>query len=278
MPIENGMWQQYTARAGILRAEKIAMPMAVKNMLARFEPYLLRGMEVMRLMQVSLRWLGFIITGLLGLYIISQIILRLRSMLRPRPIPVRLAGVLSSSLRRKCFGAPEEIIKRSGVTPGMRVLEIGPGPGYFTPALARCVASQGEQGSVTCVEIQPAMIEMLRQRLHKEQITNVEIVQGDGQKLPLPAESFDLIFLVTVIGEVPDAQALFHQCAQVLKPGGILAVTEQVFDSDFHQPGFVHNLARIAELEDVSYSGSRWWVYTARYRKPVLVPNLEYVV
>jgi ubiquinone/menaquinone biosynthesis C-methylase UbiE len=151
----------------------------------------------------------------------------------------------------------------------MRVLEIGPGPGHFTTLLARRVAEQGKQGSVTCVELQPEMIAMLRQRLRMEQVDNVEILQGDAQRLPLPPESFDMVFVVTVIGEVPDRSALFNECARVLKPGGTLAVTEQLCDPDFRLPKTPRKLAINAGLQDTGYVGTSWWSYTASYRKLV---------
>ena len=232
----------------------------------------------MRLLQVSLRWLGFVVAGLLSFFVIGQTIIRISHRLKPRPMPVRRAGVLRSSARRKLFGTPEQIIERVGVTPGMRVLEIGPGPGNFTGTLARYVASQAKQGSITCVEIQPEMIDMLRQLLVTEQIKNVEIVQGDAQKLSFPPESFDMVFLATVVGEVPDAQALFHECARVLKPGGILAVTEQIGDPDFRLSGSIRKLAITTNLQDSGYVEGPWWNYTARYRKPAAVPSLKQAV
>jgi len=232
----------------------------------------------MRLLQASLRWLGFFVAGLLSLFVIGQIILRIVHRRNPRPMPIRMARALRSSARRKLFTTPEQVLEHAGVTPGMRVLEIGPGPGNFTVALARRVASQGKQGSITCVEIQPEMINMLRQLLIKEQINNVEVLQGDAQKLSLPAESFDMVFLAAVVGEVPDAQAFFHECARVLKPGGILTVTEQISDPDFHMPGSIRKLAIGAGLQDSGYIGLPWWIYTARYRKPAAVPSLKHAV
>jgi ubiquinone/menaquinone biosynthesis C-methylase UbiE len=232
----------------------------------------------MRLLQVGLRRLGFTFGGLLSLFVIGQIILRIRHRFHPSPMPIHAVRALRSSARRKLFGTPEEVIERAGVAPGMRVLEIGPGPGNFTVALARCVASQGKHGSVTCIEIQPEMIDLLHQQLIAEQINNVEVVQGDAQKLALPPESFDIVFLATVVGEVPDAQALFRECMRVLKPSGIMAVTELINDPDFHMPGSIRKLALTAGLLDAGYIGLPWWSYTARYQKPAAVPSLKQAV
>ncbi len=232
----------------------------------------------MRLLQVGLRRLGLLVAGLLCFVVIGQIVIRVRHRLKPGPMPLKSAPILRSAARRKLFGSPEQIIERAGVAPGMRVLEIGPGPGNFTVALARRVASQGMQGSVTCVEIQPEMIDMLRELLTAEEIKNVEVVQGDAQVLSFPEESFDLVFLATVVGEVPDTQAFFHECVRVLKPGGIVAVTEQISDPDFHMPKSVRKLARNAGLQEAGLAGRPWWVYTARYRKPAAVSSSKQVV
>jgi ubiquinone/menaquinone biosynthesis C-methylase UbiE len=149
----------------------------------------------------------------------------------------------------------------------MYALEVGPGPGMYTVPLAKRVASSGEDGRVTSLEIQPQMIEMLRKRLRTARVRSVEVVQGDGRQMPLPDDSFDLVFLVDVVGEIPDKPAFFGECARVLKPGGILAVTEQISDPDFHLPSTVRTLAAAAGLREDRLVGLPWWTYTARYRK-----------
>ena len=152
-------------------------------------------------------------------------------------------------------------------SPGMRVLEVGLGPGVYTMSLARRVASSSEDGGVICLEIQPEMITMLRERLRAAGVRNVEIVQGDGQQMPLPSGSFDLVFLVDVVGEIPDKPMFFRECARVLKPDGTLAVTEQINDPDFCLPSTVRTLATDAGLREEGLEGRPWWTYTARYRK-----------
>ena len=97
---------------------------------------------------------------------------------------------------------------------------------------------------------------------------NVEVIQGNGRQIPSPENSFDLVFLAGVLGETPDLlPALFDECTRVLKPGGILAVTEQVNDPDFRLLSTVGKLAANAGLEEAGQEGLAWWTYTARYRK-----------
>ena len=212
-------------------------------------------------------WLNRIVLVFVAFFVLLQVVVRVLRRAAPGPMPSRLAPVLTTTLRSWLFGTPERVLDRAGVTPGMRVLEVGPGPGVYTVPLARRVASSGEDGSVTCLEIQQEMITMLRERLRAAGIQNAQVVQGDGRQMPLPDDSFDLVFLVDVVGEVPDKPAFFRECARVLKPGGTLAVTEQINDPDFRLPSTVRKLATDAGLREEGLEGLPWYTYTARYRK-----------
>ena len=94
-------------------------------------------------------------------------------------------------------------------------------------------------------DLNPASIAsgMPRERLQTAGVRDVEIVQGDGQQMPLPSGSFDLVFLVDVVGETPDKPVFFRECARVLKPGAILAVTEELNDPNFRLPSTGRTLA-----------------------------------
>ena len=212
-------------------------------------------------------WLNRIVLVFVAFFVLLQVVVRVLRRAAPGPMPSRLAPVLTTTLRSWLFGTPERVLDRAGVTPGMRVLEVGPGPGVYTVPLARRVASSGEDGGVTCLEIQPEMITMLRERLQAARIQNAQVVQGDGRQMPLSDDSFDLVFLVDVVGEVPDKPAFFRECARVLKPGGTLAVTEQINDPDFRLPSTARKLATDAGLREEGLDGLPWWTYTARYRK-----------
>src|SRR5918999_5583453 len=214
-----------------------------------------------------LRWPSRIVLSGVAVLVLGQVILRVLRRAAPGPMPSRLAPVLTTPLRARLFGTPERVLDRAGVTPGMRVLEVGPGPGVYTMPLARRVASSSEDGGVTCLEIQPEMIEMLRERLQAAGLGNVEVVRGDGRQMPLPDESFDMVFVVDVVGEIPGKPTFFSECARVLKVGGTLAVTEQISDPDFRLPNTVCKLATEAGLRKEGRVGLPWWTYTARYRK-----------
>ena len=214
-----------------------------------------------------LRWLRQILLLITSLWILFMVVLRFWRRIHPQPMPARFTPVLTAPWRSWLFGTPEQVLDRAGIEPGMRVLEIGPGPGVYTTSLARRVGAQGKEGSVTCVEIQPEMIAMLQDRLQSAEVRNVEVIQGDGRHIPLADNSFNLVVLASVVGETPNLSALFSECARVLKPGGALSVTEYIVDPDFRLPRTIRKLATDAGLIEAGEVGLPWWGYTAQYHK-----------
>jgi ubiquinone/menaquinone biosynthesis C-methylase UbiE len=84
----------------------------------------------------------------------------------------------------------------------------------------------GPTGHVYAEDIQPQMIELLKQRLAKEQITNVTPVLGLIDDPKLPEASIDLMLLVDVYHEFSEPQKMLRGMRAALKPGGRLVLLE----------------------------------------------------
>jgi ubiquinone/menaquinone biosynthesis C-methylase UbiE len=125
--------------------------------------------------------------------------------------------------------APHPLITRARLQevlepgPGERILEIGPGTGYYTLDLAQWV---GPEGEVQIFDIQPEMLEHTMRRAGEAGHGNVRAAQGDAQDLPFEDASFDAAILITVLGEIPDQAAALREIARVLRPEGRLIVGE----------------------------------------------------
>lgn len=107
--------------------------------------------------------------------------------------------------------------------PGERLLEIGPGTGYYTLDVARALQSDG---TLDIFDLQQEMLDDTMRRASEVGLSNVVPQQGDAQKLPYDAERFDAVYLVTVLGEIPDRAAALREIHRTLKPDGRLVVGE----------------------------------------------------
>lgn len=141
--------------------------------------------------------------------------------------PHQLAFTLLIPLRNFIL-SPKELVRRLGVRSDGRILEVGCGPGYFSPALARAVPL----GELVLADIQPEMLAKAQRRLEKSGIANTAFHLCVGSYFPFADGSFDRIVLVTVLGEVADQVAYLAEFHRLLAPCGLLSVSESVGDAD----------------------------------------------
>jgi ubiquinone/menaquinone biosynthesis C-methylase UbiE len=149
------------------------------------------------------------------------------------------------------------------LVPGMKVLDAGCGPGRLTLPLAEAVGSQGE---VTALDIQDGMLARVRAKVQAAGLQNVKFLHaglGDGK---LPRAYFDRAVLVTVLGEIPDPTNALKEIHSALLPGGILSVTEVIFDPHFQRRETVLRMAHAAGFKEKNFSG-RSLAYTLHLEK-----------
>ncbi len=106
---------------------------------------------------------------------------------------------------------------------GMVVADVGAGSGYYTVRLARAV---GRNGRVYATDLQPRMLDLIRARLARDQISNVTLVQGTTTDPALPDATFDLVLMVDVYHELSGPQAFIARLKRSLKPDGRLVLIE----------------------------------------------------
>ena len=128
---------------------------------------------------------------------------------------------------------------------GERILEIGPGTGYYTLDLAAWI---GEHGSIDIFDLQQEMLDHTMRRVEERQVATVTPTRGDAQALPYADDTFDAVVLTTVLGEIPDQEAALREIARVLRPGGRLVVGELFGDPHYVSPGALQRRAEAAGL------------------------------
>jgi ubiquinone/menaquinone biosynthesis C-methylase UbiE len=105
---------------------------------------------------------------------------------------------------------------------GETILEVGPGTGYYSLA----VASRLGGGRLAAFDIQQEMLDHVKSEAERRGVANIDFTLGDAQRLPFGDASFDGAYLVTVLGEIPDQDAALQELARVVRPGGRLVVGE----------------------------------------------------
>src|SRR5678815_2567450 len=118
---------------------------------------------------------------------------------------------------------PDIALDAIKLTTGSTVADVGAGSGYMSVKMAKRV---GPTGKVYANDIQPEMLTLLRQRLAKEKITNIETVLGTIDDPKLPAATLDLILMVDVYHEFSEPQKMLRRMHESLKPGGRLVLLE----------------------------------------------------
>jgi len=180
--------------------------------------------------------------------------------------PVEYAGWLLNPLRH-LIASPRRIADRLALSSTDRVLEIGCGPGFFSPTVARRLPA----GHLTLFDAQGEMLDMASRRMAQHALANFACVCGNAERLPFSRDAFDVVFMVAVLGEVGDPAAAMTEIARVLRPGGRLSSTEAAGDPDRVKPAELDALATCAGL----HRGPCWpgWLigtygYTKRAADP----------
>ena len=142
----------------------------------------------------------------------------------------RIAGVMGMNgadwlvrPEREAEEQPEKALDALNLKPGMIVADIGAGVGYMSLRMARRV---GPSGKVYANDLQPAMLDRLRQNAAKAGIGNVVTVVGAVADPRLPANTMDLVLLVDVYHEFSQPQQMLKKIRETLKPDGRLVLLE----------------------------------------------------
>jgi len=162
--------------------------------------------------------------------------------------------------------APHPIITRDRLRavlvpqPGERLLEIGPGTGYYTLDMAEWI---GSDGRMEIFDLQQEFLDHVTRSAGERGLGNVVPTQGDATALPFEDESIDAVVLTAVLGEIPDTIAALGQIQRVLKPGGRLVVGELFGDPHFTTLASLKRQASEAGFAYQTHSGN-WFGYFAR--------------
>jgi ubiquinone/menaquinone biosynthesis C-methylase UbiE len=144
---------------------------------------------------------------------------------------------------------------------GERMLELGPGTGLQTLHIG---PQLGPEGRLDIVDIQQEMLDHVMSRAAEKALDIVHPHRADARELPFEDRTFDAVYLVTALGEIPEPDRVLAAAARVLKPDGRLVVGE-FFDRHWIPFGRLHRLADTQGLHLTTRRGPSM-AYLARFR------------
>jgi len=150
----------------------------------------------------------------------------------------------------------KEILEPQG---GERLLEIGPGTGYYTLPVAGWLSPAGR---LDIVDVQQEMLDHTMGRLREAGVEHVRPNLADARELPFPDDTFDGAYLVTVLGEVPDQDAALRELGRVVRPGGRIVVGELFGDPHMVTHSSLAARAEAAGLRVERKLGGPLWHFT----------------
>jgi len=138
-----------------------------------------------------------------------------------------------------CFNkSTEDFLLKSGLMPGMNVLELGCGAGSMSCWIAQRI---GPKGHLVAIDNDPAQLS--RAQIHAEQndIHNLSFACQDADDISKREAQFDLVYCRFILHHLERPRDVIAQMISLLKPGGIIAIEEGIVNHAFvypHQESF----------------------------------------
>ena len=214
------------------------------------------------------KWIGWIVGILFSLAFFWMVVLKLiLRLVKTAPCCAdTVSWVVDNPFRRLYISS---LLDWVGIQKGERVLELGPGPGVFTVDAARRL---GPQGCLIVVDLQQKMIDKANERIAQAGLANVETYVSGAYELPLENASLDRAFLVAVLSEIPDQSCALSELHRVLKPGGVLSISEELLDPDYPLPS--ETIRRVeAKGFRLKQRFGNFWLYTLNFEKTSQLPS-----
>ena len=175
--------------------------------------------------------------------------------LSPRITPPAAGFLLNSPIRRG-YRRPDQTVYQLQLASGHQALEIGGGTGTFTVPLAKQVAPDGR---IYSIELQSAMLRQQANRVAKSGVANVRLHQADALRLPFAGNCFDRAIVIAVLPMLRDKQRALREIKRVLKPGALLAVSEELAEPEYVPPMVTRRWCERAGFQHVVTYRERWF-------------------
>ena len=200
----------------------------------------------------------------IGIFLIVSMLFAVGYWWRYRSLacPASLSWLVENPYMNAVSG-PNKIFQRLHLEEGMKLLDVGSGPGRLTLPAAKLV---GSSGKVVALDLQSEMLDKLNVRAGKMELANISLVHGAVGSGNIDKDYFDRALLVTVLGEIPNKHEALVEIYDSLKEGGILSVTEVIPDPHYTTIKNVRALCLKAGFKEMNTFGN-WLSFTINFIK-----------
>jgi len=149
----------------------------------------------------------------------------------------------------------KEVIDYMDIKPGMTVVDIGVGTGYFAIPIARIV---GDKGTVYAVDVQTAMLEHLEKKIVHESLSSIfEIIEAPAEDTSLPGGCAHIVLMANLWHEIDDHMAALEEAGRLLIPEGRLFILD--WRPDVERPPGPALEHRISANQVVAFLTANGW-------------------
>ncbi len=125
--------------------------------------------------------------------------------------------------------------------PRARWVDVACGPGVISRAMA------GKVGSVSGVDLTPAMVDEAEKRAREEGVRNVSFAVGDAASLDFPDATFDGAITRLSLHHIPAPRRIVAEMARVVRPGGVVVVSDLASDRDHDAAAWREEVERLRD-------------------------------
>ncbi|MFX1388479.1 MAG: class I SAM-dependent methyltransferase [Promethearchaeota archaeon] len=213
---------------------------------------------------VILRIIFIILLCIFAIFLfILFVVLRIIRKYHKFPVPAFMTRLIDNPIRRKFIQKPETVAKRMKLEPGMVIIEIGPGKGSYTKVIANNILPDG---IIFAIDIQESIINRLKKRISKEKIDNIIPKIDNAYNLSFKNESVDRVLMIACLPEIPNPVRVLKEVERVLKPNGLICLSEMFPDPDYPRRKTEIRWADEAGFELDEKFGN-WFIYQLNFKK-----------
>lgn len=157
---------------------------------------------------------------------------------------------LDSVMRKKML-PPEELLKLLPIQEGSNILDAGAGSGYLTIPAAKCTT-----GTVYALDMDVRMLEVITIKANADNITNIDLLQGNINNIPISDNSVDFAIASLILHEVGPLSPVLAELFRVLKEGGsVLCLEYEKEESSIQGPPMHIRISSVSLEQELIAAG-----------------------